>query len=641
VENTERVEIVVRDRDHPSVVLSVTPRERFTDYEAEPFTGRVLFRSPVPSYDEALNPVFVRVAYEVQTLDGGPAGDPFWVHGATARWKALPRLELSGTTVDDHDPTAERALRGASFRAELATRTTLEGEWALAHRLGESGGQGGRVELKHAAPGLEARLWGAATGARFDNPSAGFAGGRNEAGARLSARLAERTRLDAEASYSGDDAGLDRRGGGLLSLDRALSDALHGQLGLRVSDGTRRASGGDPRVAALRTRLAWQPPSRPQWTGYAEAEQDVRSGARRMAALGGEYRVAQRGRLYARHELISSLGNTWDLNGAQQRLATVVGVDADVRRDQHLFGEYRLADALAGREAQAAVGLRNGWQLAPGVRLGTSFERVSPFGEGHASAGATTAAAVAVDLTGKTAWKGSSRVELRANRSDTQFLQTVAAAVQLDSAWTGLVRHALSVTDAHGAASGDEARERVQLGLAWRPGGAWEGLARWEVRYDRGASALSPTALDAGEADPQGRRLAGIVSLGADGRLGEHDVVSLAWAGKLARERSRLAASTGAGQWLRARATRDLPHGWDVGWTASVLTGRGWSQRRWGLGAELGRQLPLGAWLSLGFNRFGYRDDELAGEEWTREGAYLRLRMKVDESSLARVGATR
>ncbi len=639
VENSERVEIVVRDRDHPGVVLSTTASQRFTDYEAEPWTGRVLFRAPVPSHDEALNPVSVRVTYEVRTDEGTAAGDPFWVHGATARWRATPRLELSGTVVDDHDPTEPHALRGAAFRAELGPRTALEGEWALTQTRERSTGHGGRLELKHTAAALEARLWGSSTGSRFDNPTAGFASGRDEAGAKLVARLGERTRLTAEGSFSGDAAGRQRRGGGRLALDRRLGHGLQGELGLRLAGGDAAAAGEDPSVAALRTRLAWQPPAHPQWTGYAEAEQDVRGGERRMAALGGEYRVAQRGRLYARHEFISSLGGTWDLNGAQQRLATVVGADADVRRDQHVFGEYRVSDVLAGREAQAAVGLRNGWQLARGLRLGTSFERVSPLGAG-AAGGPTTAGTVALDATRGHAWKGSTRFELRGNGQGTQFLQTAAAAVQLDSAWTGLVRHALSLNQARAAAD-DETRERVQLGLAWRPGGDWEALARWEFRYDRGATALDATSLDAGAADPDARRLAGVMALNADGRLGDRDVVTLGWAGKLTHERSGLGATGGGGQWLRLRTTSDIARDWDLSWTTSVLTGRGWDQRRWGLGLEVGRQLPGGVWLSLGFNRFGYYDSELAGEEWTREGAFVRLRMKVDETTLERLRGTR
>jgi hypothetical protein len=42
--NSERVELVTRDRTQPAVVLRSEPLERFTDYTIEPFTGRILFR---------------------------------------------------------------------------------------------------------------------------------------------------------------------------------------------------------------------------------------------------------------------------------------------------------------------------------------------------------------------------------------------------------------------------------------------------------------------------------------------------------------------------------------------------------------------------------------------------------------------
>ncbi|MBL8962011.1 MAG: hypothetical protein JNJ98_19265, partial [Gemmatimonadetes bacterium] len=47
--NSERVEIIVRDRNQPSVILSRTPMTRFADYTIEPVTGRILFRAPVQS----------------------------------------------------------------------------------------------------------------------------------------------------------------------------------------------------------------------------------------------------------------------------------------------------------------------------------------------------------------------------------------------------------------------------------------------------------------------------------------------------------------------------------------------------------------------------------------------------------------
>ena len=45
---TELVELVTRDRNQPAVIVNVLPLTRFTDYEFEPFSGRLLFRRSVP-----------------------------------------------------------------------------------------------------------------------------------------------------------------------------------------------------------------------------------------------------------------------------------------------------------------------------------------------------------------------------------------------------------------------------------------------------------------------------------------------------------------------------------------------------------------------------------------------------------------
>ncbi|HEV2106129.1 MAG TPA: hypothetical protein VGU27_10410, partial [Candidatus Eisenbacteria bacterium] len=638
-ENSEQVEIVVRDRAQPAVVLSARLLQRFTDYELDAQTGTLLLRAPVPSLDPDLNPVYVRVAYEAPNL--GPAA---WVHGVDGRVHVSSAVEVSGLYVDDHDPAQPYELRGASALAKLGPHTSLEGEWAVSRRLagdagalaadsagtaaaagaaaGPAAGDAGRLELKHEDGVTQARLWGVTTAPGFSNPGAGFTGGRNEAGARLVTRLADRTRFTSEALFTGDALGAGRRGGLLLALDRALSAVWHGELGVRVAGEARQGAPAEPTSAAVRGKLTAQLPDHPAWSGYGELEQDTREFDRRLAALGGEYRFSSRGRVYARHELASSLSGAWALSGSQQQLASVVGVDADVARDAHVFSEYRLEDALAGREAQAAVGLRNAWRLDDGMRVGGSFERVSPLAGPTAGSGASTALTGSVDWTEDPVWKGSSRMEIRTDRASDQFLEGMAAAVRLDSTWTALGRHLLTLTDAH--ANGVTASERLLLAFACRaPGaGGWDGLGRWEVRYDRDPASVAD----------HHRRIANIVAAEGAGPVAHDWRATLAWAGKLTRDEEPGLVAAGGAQWLHGRLLRDLGRDWDAGLTAGALAGRRLTQRTYGLGVEVGRVLPGGAWLSAGFNEFGYRDDELTGEEWTREGAYLRLRVKFDEA---------
>lgn len=625
VENTERVEILVRDRNQPSVVISRSVRQRFVDYELEPLTGRLTFRAPVPGFDADLNPVSIRVTYESET-----GGEPFWVSGVQSRVQLGPRIEVGGTYVDDHETGAVRGLRGVSVAARVGDHSRIESEYAVTRRLGEAPGHGSRLEFAHESPQAQGRLWLAATGTRFDNPGAGFAPGRTEGGARFTARFAQRSRFNTEALWSADAAGDEHRAGLLAAVDRPLTNAVRGEIGMRIAGEQRREGGAEPTVAALRSRLTLQLPGRPAWSGYSEYEQDVRDLDRRMLALGGEHRIHSRGRLYARHEVISSLGGPFLLHGGERRMTTIAGVDAELVRDAYVFSEYRLGDSFTGREAQAAVGLRNGWSVGDGLRLGTTFERVSTLA--GANAGPATAASVSLEQTSDAFWRGSTRIEVRSSRASDTYLQTMAAAVRIDSAWTALFRHHLDRTNAHGPRGGS-ARLRLQLGAAWRPAGRWDGLGRMEFRYDR--AGVGPDGVPAPGAElfspGSRRRLAWILSTQAAGQLDTHFAVSLAWAGKLVREDAIGGSTPGGAQWARARTTLDLARGWDVGVQSSILVGSTVADRRYGVGAEVGRQMGHGVWLSAGYNHFGYRDDELTGTEWTRAGVYLRLRAKFDE----------
>jgi len=633
VENSERVEILVRDRAHPAVVVTTELRQRFTDYELDPITGQLMFRAPVPSLDPDLNPVSVRVTYEIEAGTGAA-----WVHGIQLRERLAPGLDLTGTYVDDHDPAQPFELRGASALARFAPGTTLEGEWAATHDLGgltsAREGDAGRLEFRHDDPRTQARAWGMTAASGFSNPSAGLAGGRTEAGGRWSTRLAERTRLNGEALYSADVSGQTKRAGVLVSVDRTLSAAWHGELGTRIAGESNANLPEDPLEATIRAKLTGQWPKHPEWSGYGEYEQDTQLASRRLAALGGEYRFNARGRLYVRHELASSLTSAWALSGGEQRLATVAGVDADLSHDAHVFSEYRLSDAFAGREAQAAVGLRNAWQLANGMRVGGSFERVNPLEGPTSGQGPSTALTGSIDWAQDPRWKGSMRMEGRTGRDQDQILQTMAAAVKLDTSWTGLFRHELTLGGSRRADTRD-ASERLQLAFAYRdpggpprPLGRWDALGRWDLVYER------PPGLGG-----VNRHVANVIGVNGTGRFADGWGANLAWAGKLTREQGLNATTRGLAQWLHGRVTLDFGRDWDAGLNASVRTGASWAERQTGLGFELGRQLPGGTWLSAGFNRFGYRDDELTAEEWTRAGGFVRLRARFDETLFHRAGA--
>ena len=72
---------------------------------------------------------------------------------------------------------------------------------------------------------------------------------------------------------------------------------------------------------------------------------------------------------------------------------------------------------------------------------------------------------------------------------------------------------------------------------------------------------------------------------------------------------------------------------------SSLLVGESIDSRQYGLGLELGYLVTANLWVSAGYNFFGYRDEDLAGADYTTKGPYVRLRFKFDETVFGGLGA--
>jgi hypothetical protein len=85
---------------------------------------------------------------------------------------------------------------------------------------------------------------------------------------------------------------------------------------------------------------------------------------------------------------------------------------------------------------------------------------------------------------------------------------------------------------------------------------------------------------------------------------------------------------------LAGRATWDFTNRWDASLLASMLSDSGGNQ--YAVGIELGRVLANNLWLGGGYNFQGFNADaSLAGSSETKQGAYVRLRLKFDENTLS------
>jgi uncharacterized repeat protein (TIGR01451 family) len=642
VVNSERIEIITRDRNQPAVILRSQPMVRFEEYTVEAITGRVLFRAPVPSLDANLNPISIRVSYEVEQ-----GGDRYLTYGTEGRFRAGSRVELGGFAVRDANPLDQQTLLGVSATALLGSGTSAIAEIArteVGQDLGTQAdtrtGDAWRIELRHQSSRVEGRIFALQGDTAFANRSSTFVGGRNEFGARWSVALDAKTRVLAEALRTEDSRSGGRRSGALLGIERRLGAGLVGELGYRWADengasvspllgngfGFGMGSNTTPTnpsqglapvsFNAARARLSARVPGSEKSSLFAEYELGIDDSKARRGSIGGEYLLFNRTRVYLRHEWLSTQDGPFALANGRSQQNTVFGVDADYLRNGQLFSEYRARDAFNGRDAEASIGLRNRWALRPGLLANTTFERVTPMA--GSTNGESFAATGALEWTKSALWKGTTRLEWRTGPQGDNLLGSFGYARKVSRDWTMLARSLWDQMNTNAL------RGRSQLGMAWRQTdrNTVNALFRIENRLDRTDARGLPTS----------RTTANIAAALVNVQPNTRWTLSTRYAAKQATDQRDGSSVSSNAQLVMARSIFDITKRIDVGAIGSVLGDGGFGERRYGAGGELGLVVMRNLRLAAGYNLFGFTDRDFESLGYTQRGPYIEFGFKFDES---------
>ncbi len=530
VDNSEQIEVVVRDRNQPDIVLQRTAVTRFVDYTVEPLTRRVLFTRAIASVDANLNPQSIRVTYEVDS--GGPK---FTVAGTDVQVKVGERLQVGVVASTDQNPENHRKLRALTAVARLGDNTTAAAELVRTESDEKGKGEGGRIEVRHQDEKLAVVALASKTSTGFDNPGASFSAGRTEISGRAEYKIDDNTAARAEVLYSKDALLEGDRKGASASLRKKLDDNVvaevglrHGQsnsglasgsgfdygeistyngnLGSRVGAGnvtalgaaaTANSSAESESLTTVRARLSAQVPGVPLAQVFVEGEQDLKDSDRRTLAIGGNYAITDKTRAYARYELISSLYGDAQLDATQSNNVGILGIESNYMDGGRVYNEYRLADSIDGRSAQAAMGVRNTFKLTDRFSLTGGLEHTRQMGgytnsansgTGYAGGlGESTAVTAGVEyLTDN--YKLSGILEGRKGDDANTRLFSAGFGYKISPAWSLLARSVVSDSEGQGTNSGNERHlQRHQIGLAYRPvdSDTWNALMRYERRSER------------------------------------------------------------------------------------------------------------------------------------------------------------
>ncbi len=309
--------------------------------------------------------------------------------------------------------------------------------------------------------------------------------------------------------------------------------------------------------------------------------------------------------------MISSLRGPFSLNSNQTRHTTLAGIDYDYTKSGQVFSEYRIRDGIAARDAQAAIGLRHRFRLAEGLYLNAGIERIQIV-EGPNDRESTSLTS-AVTYTAHPLWKGTARLELRQSPGNDSLLNTLGLAYKLDRNWTFLGKHTLSVTQ-------HDLEERLRVGAAFRDThtNVWNALIRYEFKYET-------------DDRQDTKRQVHILASNINYQPLQPLILSGYLASKWVIEGSNRLTSDSNTHLVSNRVTYDITDRWDAGFTGSALFSGLFKTVQYGLGLDLGLRVATNLWLSVGYNFFGFKDDDLAGVNYTNPGFFFRFRYKFDE----------
>ena len=722
VTGSEKIEILTRDRFRPTNIIKVTPLSRNLDYEFEPFSGKILFRAPVPSFDDQLNPVSIRVTYEV---DQG--GNKYFVYGGDVRLKASEALTLGVAAARDQNPAAPYEVLGANLELKLSKNTQLIAEVArtssvvnnnvsgfntnvssnFAGKTGEVQGNAARVEIRHADEDLRYKAYALRSSADFNNPSSGITGGKSELGASGAYRINEQLGVTGELFRSKDSISGSLNQQGSLGVDLKVSDRLtigggvrrvqqnsisltqstasnctntmagtstapgaiagyntgygisqvgnqsidpatglpvlcnvainadtvapsslertsvFGRATYKVTDSLtldgeiQNVSGTDP-ANLYRLGARWAATDRLNLS--AETQREFGGSGAALYRMGADWRVADKTRLYSRYERSNQYSGAYGLGVGPVGDAFSLGMDTQYMEDGSLYSEYRLRDSAAGKDIQRALGLRNGWRLAEGLRMTTNVERL------NSTAGNATSAAVGLEYTASPLWKASGRVEWREDTNNTNWLLTAGVARKLDRDWTLLAREYASIVKPRNALGSDKLQSRFQVGFAYRPvdNNQFDALGLYERKTDRdstpGTQSNSTTDVVSFRGNYHPSR-----AWWLSGRYAYKNVNELLLGSINDSYRAQL---------LGGRVTYDITNRWSVGGLVSMLQGSG-GDRQYAYGLEVGYVVMDNLYATLGYNWRGFSSSGtaagLTGNDYTNRGWVLGLRYKFDE----------
>lgn len=654
VRASEVITVETRDRTRPDIVMNTRTLTRYVDYEIDYTTGELIFRAPIEATDASFNENVIVVDYETFS----DAERNITYGGRAAVRLNDGQIELGASHIheegDAQEPGTVSDVTGVDATVRIGERIEARAEYAVSSR---KPGEDGTGTDEAAAWMVEAiRQGDRITATAFvREEEAGFGvsqTGSNREGVRrygvqatalvqdvtLEETGDRRTRTLSAQAYAEDSLVDDSsRAVGELAIQQSSKFGT-ASLGLRnVSEQT---DAGGPRESLMATTSLTR--VMPDWGLTVIAAHDAPLGNENSdevslfparTLIGADKRLTQRATLNLRHEMTSGVNasgqnsaigvtlipwagarlNTGISQVSQdsaERLAANFGVDQD----------FQISDrwsASLGMASRARIDDDGETPVDP-----FADEAVSPLAEGLRSRLTLEESFVSgfagLSYRGESA-AGSLRGEYRETDTSSRFAAIVGGARELTEtvSYAGAARYQVSDTGIGGQSTTIDARAAVAV----RPRG--EGpvvLNRLDYQYNEASGTSQQWKL--------------VNNFGANAMVSERLQAAGFWGVKYTEGEIAGVNVSGMTNLVGGELRFDITERFDIGLRAMMMANDASSTTEYSFGPSVGVSPIDGAWISLGYNLAGLRDDDFEAAEYAAEGAYVKFRFKVDENDV-------
>ena len=642
--NSDKVVVEVRDRFQSQIIISKRNYTRYLDYDIDTAAGTLFFREPIPARDPGFNPVFIVVEYEAEDV-----ADRKMSQGGRVALKigneATEKTEVGVTHIREGNVGKTANLTALDATVKLSDKTKLHAEMASSDRSVNNAAASGKawlVEAKHDGEKLSAKAYVRETDSGFGVGQQGAAEvGMFKAGSDVRLKISDHLQVQGAATHQQNSA------------TSAQRDTLEGQAqwqknnlsingGLRTAQDKSGAGVGSESNQAL-AGVAYAMLDN-KLTLSANTEIDVGSKSDTAASadypnrlnVGADYKLTEKTAVFAKHEL--ARGNVAaDTTSIGLRTQPWTGGESSTT----LGRQAQLGDSLDSERIFMSSGLvqklqiNENWQADFGVDRSQTLSAtaMNPLNARQPLAsGAPIAAAPGINTGDYTSvhagagynnkiWSGNGRIEMRTSETEDKTNLLLGAQRQLDQG--RIVAAGMSIGKTSGLNS-SSLKLDARLSYAHRPNDSrWVWLDKLDYVQESITSAAS---------NQKARKL--VNNFNANYMPDRRTQISLQYGSKYVMDRIDDMDFSGYTDLIGLEVRRDLGHRWDVGISAGMLHSWEADTRDYQLGASIGYRIMDNAWLSVGYNRLGFKDGNFSGAEYRAQGAYINLRMKVDQDTL-------